>query len=178
MSRRQEQRVFRLQWHRQPVISQASWVYKLDVNICSYAFKISIVPFLPRMLGSLRTLLGWPSRRLLDLVWWSENDINPPPVGLPAWNLRPEFLVGKYDSPVMFFFEVVIQKVRIAAAAKPKLLDKLFAFIVEFQLQKRAALLGRNYVGNIFRQPSSVALGKARKRLLFDLLAAPALTGQ
>jgi len=71
----------------------------------------------------------------------------------------------------MFFFEVVFKKIGIAVAAKPKLLDKLFAFVVEFQLQKRAALFRRNYVGNIFRQPRFVGPRKAGKRLVFELLA-------
>ena len=71
----------------------------------------------------------------------------------------------------MFFFKVIFQKVRIVVAAKPKLVDKLFAFVVVFKLQKRAALFWRNYVGNIFGQPCFVCLRKPGKRLIFELLA-------
>ena len=60
--------------------------------------------------------------------------------------------VGVSDAAVMLFFEIVVRKVGIAAAAKPKLLDELLALFVGIELKKGVALFGRDDVGDVLRQ--------------------------
>src|ERR1700686_5833269 len=62
-------------------------------------------------------------------------------------------LVSVRNTAVMLFLEVVVGKVRVIAAAQPKLLDELFALFVGVQLKESLPLFGRNNVDNIFAKP-------------------------
>ena len=64
-------------------------------------------------------------------------------------------LVGVCDAAIVFFLEVVVGQIRVAAAAQPELLDELLAFFVRFQLEKGAALFRRNDVDDVLVQPTS-----------------------
>ena len=78
-------------------------------------------------------------------------------------------LVRIGDAPIMLFLKIVIRQIRIAAAPQPELLDKLFAFFVRRQLQKRRSLVWRNDVHHVFAQPHLVRGIEFFQRLL-DLL--------
>ena len=66
--------------------------------------------------------------------------------------------VGVSDAAVMLFFEIVVRKVGIAAAAKPKLLDELLALFVGSQLEKGVAFVRGNNVGDVLGKPLLVGV--------------------
>src|ERR1700686_3058055 len=74
-------------------------------------------------------------------------------------------LVSVRNTAVMLFLEVVVGKVRVIAAAQPKLLDELFAVFVGVQVKESLPLFGRNNVDNVFAKPLLVLRVQFLERL-------------
>src|SRR5260370_28029835 len=99
------------------------------------------------------------------------HDVHAAAIRLPSGNSRSEMLVGIGDTAVVLFFEIIVRKIRIAAAAQPELLDELLALFVGFQLQESLALFGRDYVDNVLVEPLLVRGVQFLERFLeFSLL--------
>ena len=75
-------------------------------------------------------------------------------------------LVGIGDAAVMLFLEIVLRKVRIAAATEPELLDELLALFVGIELKEGISLAWRNDVDDIFVQPLLVLVVKLFEGLM------------
>src|SRR5260370_39633352 len=80
-------------------------------------------------------------------------DVHAAAICLAARNSGSEMLIGVRDAAVVLFFEIVVGKIGIAAAAEPKLFNELLALFVSIQLQESLALFGRNDVDDVLVEP-------------------------
>src|SRR5258705_11413417 len=81
------------------------------------------------------------------------HDVHAAAIGLPAGNSRCKVLISIGDATIVFFFEIVVGKIGIIAAAKPKLLDELLALFIGVELQESTPLFRGNYVDHILVEP-------------------------
>src|SRR5882762_866876 len=81
------------------------------------------------------------------------HDVHAAAIGFPTRNSRCKVLIGISDATVVFLFEIVVWKIGIIAAAKPKLLDELLTFFIGVELQESAPLFRRDDVDHILVEP-------------------------
>jgi hypothetical protein len=90
---------------------------------------------------------------VLDLIGRPIGDVDAAAVCLPAGNSRSVALVGVGDTPVVLFFEFVLDRVRRGIAAEPELLDKLLPLVIGGETPPRLALLIRDNLRHILVDP-------------------------
>src|ERR1700674_1037000 len=77
-----------------------------------------------------------------------------------------EMLIGVRDAAVVLFFEVVVRKIGITAAAEPKLFNELLTLFVRVQLQESLALFRRDDIDSVLVEPLLVGSVQLLERLL------------
>src|SRR5690242_21850022 len=88
-----------------------------------------------------------------DFIRGAPHDVHAAAIRFPSRNPRSVMLIRVRYAAIMLFLEIIVREIGIAAAAKPKLFDELFALFVGIKLQKSLPLFGRNDVDDILVEP-------------------------
>src|SRR5258706_12777125 len=88
-----------------------------------------------------------------NFISGAPHDVHAASIGLPAGDSRSEMFVGVRYAPIMLFLEIVVRKIGIATATKPKLFDELLALFIGIKLQESLPLFGRDNVDDVLVEP-------------------------
>jgi len=76
----------------------------------------------------------------LDLVRRTKNDVSATAIGLPSRDAGGEMLVRIRNTPIVFFFEFVLDGIGGGVATQPEALDEVVALLVVGKLLESVAL--------------------------------------
>src|SRR5581483_744281 len=93
-----------------------------------------------------------------DLVCRTVLDVNTAAIGLPAGNAGREMFIGVCNAAVVFFFELVFNRVRSGVPPLPEGFNKLVALFVIGELFKSGTLFISDDPAHIFVEPLAIGL--------------------
>src|SRR6266850_6285132 len=145
--------------HGEVILTRAAGIDELPDHVFADAFHVPVTPGF-KWVGGRRTatffhgaIVGATSGMGFYFVGRAPHDVHAPAISFPTGNSRSVMLIGIGDATIVFLFEIVVGKIGIIAAAKPKLLDELLALFIGVELQESTPLFRRNYVDHILVEP-------------------------
>ena len=167
-----QERVLFRRIHGQVILTRAARIDEFQNNVFADAFQVPPPPGFPRISARrAAALFHRPVVRAargvrFHFIRRAPHDVHAAAIGLPSRDAGSIVFVGVSNPAVMLFLKVVLWKVGIAAAPQPELLDELLALFVGIQLQESIALVGRDNVSDVFRQPLPVGTVQLLQRPL------------
>jgi hypothetical protein len=158
-------------------------VDKLNFNVFTDAFEMTIAPQLPgiRSGGAAafpgRAIVGAAGRMRLDLIRRAPDNVDVAAVGFAPRNAGGKVFVGVGEAAVVLFLEWINGRLRIVIAIAPENFLKLIAFLFSAKLQEARRSCSVMISGTTFLSQSSSPGRSSLTSFLWRCLASLALCG-